>query len=519
MPRGTRTDAYFEDIAARRNKPNAVTPIPRAGRERSRQQGAEMLDRLSGISLFRDLFAGQDVMSALGNQMSGTLDATGTALGAIGSQVGPAISGTAEAAGNIVGDIFSGLRNNPVVDALVGPDTPPRPASPTNPTVPPGPEAVGQSAFAPIREEFEAQASRLAAVELAQKNPDLTPEEWAVLREEREKLRQEIRDTERAMDARLRQFNTLSAITGVQNDPNYDLAKHEILSLDEVQGAEIGITEEFLDEIMENRGDPALVDRMLAQESMKQQLLIDINDMVQNKNDAEQLLASYDADKLAAERQAQFPAVEWSIDPSPEGVAMTYFGYGLDNINLDHLNEEQVSALVQASLALSSFEEDDPMFEAQIQALAQTFQLDPQEYADALQVAYANLDRAHEQVTTALDQTQFNPADITLQAAIYQTLTSRGIPAELADYYARNAYLQKLIFQKSGGSIFSEKGGSQKGLGGLSEQFYDATVGGWENVKESAEDQIWALFLYIDSQHQGSVEQAYEYFLESNEWG
>ena len=268
------------------------------------------------------------------------------------------------------------------------------------------------------------------------------------------------------------------------------------------------------------------VDFILDQQGVQQEARVGINDFTQNLADIENLEESTDVELLINQGlepgyvQPSF-GLDLSADPLLRSVStiMPFVDNVFDQAGVV-LSEDELGLVSEFVAGIGPTPDfANPAIANQIDTISQQFGVDPTALQDALKNG-ANAAAGREDMwNNAVTKSRLEPGSEELAIAIFQTALDKGLPEEMALLIAESVQLHALIKAKSDGKAGSTRGGSQMGIGGLSEEAYTALAYDVKATKGNMQMEISALIDYIVQNFGGDPRQALAYYYGTGEWG
>jgi hypothetical protein len=291
---------------------------------------------------------------------------------------------------------------------------------------------------------------------------------------------------------------------------------------------------EAIDAVMSSSlsGDAKMqrIDFILDQQGVQQEARVGINDFTQNLTDIEKLQESTDVELLinqGIEPNYVQPAfnLDLSSDPAMRGAnaAGTYVDDYLASQGIV-LSPDQEALVGDFLLSTGGqFDFENPATQNQITAISTQLGVDPTSLQDAFQNGAKAAEAREEAWNTAVTKSRLEPGSEGMAIAIYQTFIDKfGDSPEaeaMAQSLAESVQLHALIKAKSDGKAGTTRGGSQMGVGGLSESAYTALGYDVKETKGNMQMELSALIDYIMQNFGGDPRQALAYYYGTGEWG
>lgn len=139
---------------------------------------------------------------------------------------------------------------------------------------------------------------------------------------------------------------------------------------------------------------------------------------------------------------------------------------------------------------------------------------------DAMVRAHAKAEWSQQQWDMAADADSLTPGSEAMIAAIYQAGEEIGMEPEFLELVAKSRDLHMLIDTKSKGRSGQQiAGGTIAGVGGLTEDMYEAIMGEKWNPRRGMKWELQALLAYLEAQHGSDPIAAVDFWRQTGEWG
>lgn len=273
----------------------------------------------------------------------------------------------------------------------------------------------------------------------------------------------------------------------------------------------------------------ARVDFVMDQVSTQQQVRMGINDVTANLTDLETLRGMTDVQLLMESGETpSYVTPAFSYLQEPEITADPTMRYDFNvasyvdsflsdaGIMLQPEQEEQMATWLQT--LGSNPDWSNEQIAGQLRNFATTIGVDPTTLRTEVDNAFRSADLSESAWEGALTKQRIEPGSEEMAVAIFQVANMMGLPPEMASSLAESQGLHAIIKAKSNGAAGSKKGGSQLGVGGLSQAAYEK-MGIDVNNLGSMDVELGALIRYIVENFQGDPNQALAYFYSTGDWG
>lgn len=273
----------------------------------------------------------------------------------------------------------------------------------------------------------------------------------------------------------------------------------------------------------------ARVDFMLDQVNTQQNIRAQINDYTQNLGDLQKLQNLPDVELLLQSGESPeyvTPAFNYISDPEiASDPAMrydlnvaNYLDQFLANAGVAPTVEQEEQVMTWLTGLGKSPDWENEQVKGQVQNMATMLGVDPTVFRNNIKGALNNANKTEDAWSNALSKGRIEPGSEEMAVAIFQVGSMMGLDPAMASKLAESQGLHAIIKAKSNGAAGKKTGGTQMGVGGLSEEAYTKMGIDPENLG-SMDVELGALIRYIIENFQGDPDQALQYYYATGDWG
>jgi len=346
-----------------------------------------------------------------------------------------------------------------------------------------------------------------------------SPELQEALTEAKEFLGQQITGIDDQIKRQLRQLQVLEGILDKQMAPNKDVVLDELLSVADAVELQSGLSDEFLQSILDNVDNPQLVKDMLETEELRQTALVEIENFVFQKEQLRDKVANQEEALRRQDIATNAPTFSLGFSDDPDTIAAFTATESFENLETERFSPDEEDTLQTEFFEIAQRGLADPTYDARVElgSIATRYGFEPEVlndmYQDGLRLGLV----MQEELSGALDKPQLQPGSMGLAFAIFQ-IAKEIYPEDIATMLANSPLLHEIIGLSDGDVNFAG-GGDLRGVGSMSEQVYNELGTPYESVQDDMGGQLRVLLQYLMAGWNGDIRSAYISMLQNGGWG